>query len=646
MVYTREQRQSFPVPRPPEAALEIDGFVFGEVRQLNGSFEIISQPSHEARHILVVMERPESAKSLTQRLGEASHEEFHEYPVVQAYYHIVRALKLLTTSNTQLLSDPAASFQLSPSFIHVYGGSGRNVEVALDLVSMFFPPAEVAADTRDLDAVLRPEWTREEPLLARVRYSLGMLLVLSFYFSNVLSFTELSGAYAEEVRSSVVSLLDEPPLLLSSDTKDRLSGIIPGLIDPNTSSPSLDDVQQCLDGLLQRIRCEPPTFSIDAIDRSGGDRDKCIRRIGRGGQANVFRAYLLKKRRFVALKELTSTTPDQVNTLRHEIRLLSGLNHDNVVKLYGVLFARLSSRRREPSATRESDDGDDEVTTLEAVDDGSSLPASGAAAAVSAPAPSVVGHSGFSSIYELQGHGVQTVMIMEYCPEGDLAQWLAAHHPTESPTPGAYYKSHFITVLQLLDDVVGGMRYLHDCKVLHRDLKPQNILLTRSGERLVAKIADFGIARPAVRSPGETDQSFTYVNVDSRGTLLYMAPELTRGRCTRLADVYSFAFILHDCLVTRHLQHKYALLSGPQPTPLQMLQFARMHNWRPMVNPEGTASNGYDPLSPWPATPPQYKGVFGQMMAQCWDANYRARPTFEQLEDRFIAIFEENGLPR
>jgi serine/threonine protein kinase len=295
-------------------------------------------------------------------------------------------------------------------------------------------------------------------------------------------------------------------------------------------------------------------------------------------------------------------------------------------------------------------DADDEVTTLEEVEDGGAGRASSAAttaqAAAAAPA-AAMGSSGLSSIYEAQREATRTVMVMEYCPDGDLATWLAAHHPTAAPTPPTYYETHFVTALQLLYDVVSGMFHLHERKVLHGDLKPQNILLTRSPRgRLVAKIADFGIARPTVRTPDQT-QTRTYINVDGRGTPLYMAPEMTRpGRCTRLADVYSFAIVLHDCLVTHDPSHKFPRMPNqPPPEPPQIIRLVRDWNLRPMVDQEGVASDGYDPLSPWPDTPEPYKARFRTMMADCWQKEDRGRPLFEELDGRFEAIFRDNRLP-
>ncbi|XP_051157218.1 serine/threonine-protein kinase fused [Leptopilina boulardi] len=88
-------------------------------------------------------------------------------------------------------------------------------------------------------------------------------------------------------------------------------------------------------------------------------------------------------------------------------------------------------------------------------------------------------------------------------------------------------------------DLVSALYYLHSNRVLHRDLKPQNVLLETNG---VAKLCDFGFARSM--STG------THVLTSIKGTPLYMAPELIEERpYDHNADLWSLGCIVYELVV-------------------------------------------------------------------------------------------------
>src|SRR6266404_4206923 len=92
-------------------------------------------------------------------------------------------------------------------------------------------------------------------------------------------------------------------------------------------------------------------------------------------------------------------------------------------------------------------------------------------------------------------------------------------------------------------DSAAALTHAHRAGVVHRDVKPENILVGPGGE---AKLVDFGIARIA----GERTLTATGAVL---GTLAYMAPEQADGlRPGPSADVYSLALTLYECLCGEH----------------------------------------------------------------------------------------------
>ncbi len=96
----------------------------------------------------------------------------------------------------------------------------------------------------------------------------------------------------------------------------------------------------------------------------------------------------------------------------------------------------------------------------------------------------------------------------------------------------------------LLEQAARGVHHAHEKGVVHRDLKPDNILVGRDG---AAKVADFGLAHLAESGPALTHTGSVL------GTPMYMAPEQVRGRheITPRTDVYALGAILYQVLTGR-----------------------------------------------------------------------------------------------
>ena len=125
--------------------------------------------------------------------------------------------------------------------------------------------------------------------------------------------------------------------------------------------------------------------------------------------------------------------------------------------------------------------------------------------------------------------------------------------------------------VRIAREAARGLQYAHEQGVIHRDVKPENILLTRDGSTMVA---DFGIARPA-QVGGEEHLTGTGIVI---GTPVYMSPEqATGGPLDARTDVYSLGCVLYEMLtgqppfggatpqevVAKHLTER-PVLSGPR----------------------------------------------------------------------------------
>ena len=158
--------------------------------------------------------------------------------------------------------------------------------------------------------------------------------------------------------------------------------------------------------------------------------------------------------------------------------------------------------------------------------------------------PHVINRLGHGTAIDLVGIMFHYI-VLEYLPGGDMA---------------ALTRSRPLTIeraMHYLEQVCSGLAHAHACGVIHRDIKPQNLLLTANRE--VVKIADFGVARLDAH-----DGAITRV-----GTNIYSAPEhnplvhtgpldinvLTsqRDHLTPAADIYSLA------------KTTYALVAGEPP---------------------------------------------------------------------------------
>lgn len=117
-------------------------------------------------------------------------------------------------------------------------------------------------------------------------------------------------------------------------------------------------------------------------------------------------------------------------------------------------------------------------------------------------------------------------LATQYIPDGDLSQWLARSGPVPPPL-----------ALEIVAQVAAALADAHEQGVIHRDVKPSNVLLRRSGDRVTAYLCDFGIAQQG--EPGLTRTG------QVAGSWAFIAPERHQGApATALSDIYSLGCVL------------------------------------------------------------------------------------------------------
>jgi len=138
---------------------------------------------------------------------------------------------------------------------------------------------------------------------------------------------------------------------------------------------------------------------------------------------------------------------------------------------------------------------------------------------------------------EKQERQTFTYMVMPYCQEGSLLNWLQQHHPKESLTPEMV--SYFVEL------AANALQYAHTFGIIHQDVKPSNFLVRThaSGQHLPdLLLADFGIAKVG------TGTTVNTTSFGPRGTPRYMPPEQWEGKPLPASDQYALAVMAYHLL--------------------------------------------------------------------------------------------------
>lgn len=297
--------------------------------------------------------------------------------------------------------------------------------------------------------------------------------------------------------------------------------------------PQLIQTRSLIVAARRHSRSESPTASRPSLTALNTNRlgdFQIVRELGRGGMGVVYEAQQLSLGRRVALKVFTAlaaSTPRQLERFQQEARIAAQLQHANIVPVYNV--------------------GGEAGTYYFAMQlvDGYSLSdvihAQRLEAGIGATSPGVAGEDNnvASTVAIPDQEGFETPR--------PAWQGLAdtVRQVRTTGTRGEHWTSpDYRFAASLAIDAAEALHYAHDVGVVHRDIKPGNLLLDEHGKIWVT---DFGLAH------APTSEDLTTPG-DVLGTLRYMSPEQAQGLSTtvdRRSDVYSLGATLYELLTLR-----------------------------------------------------------------------------------------------
>ena len=171
-------------------------------------------------------------------------------------------------------------------------------------------------------------------------------------------------------------------------------------------------------------------------------------------------------------------------------------------------------------------------------------------------------HENIIDLYDVlySESGEYVFIILEYCDCGDLSEFIKNNRLGEDSIK--YY----------MNQLRNGLKHLRKNNVIHRDLKPKNILLMNNYKTL--KIADFGFARTTLDEISLMDTLC--------GSPLYMAPEMMNNKKYNVqSDLWSIGVILYEMIYRQH----------PYGKPMNILDLMDRLNNRVIEFPESDVSN-------------------------------------------------------
>jgi eukaryotic-like serine/threonine-protein kinase len=406
---------------------------------------------------------------------------------------------------------------------------------------------------------------------------------------------EFTNRYRQGERPSIKEYLDRYP-----EIADDLRQLLPAMVE-------IERVKEEVDGRERARAPSPPPL------KQLGDYH-ILREIGYGGMGVVYEAEQISLGRRVALKLLPKQRlrgGQHKRRFEREARAAAKLHHTNIVTVFGVgehegqpyyvmqlirglgMDQVLDELRKLQFRTAGNGtpvaDGSNTVRMADSAQEmarslltGQFRRPSPNEAAVPVDDPPVNGKAVVpvakpsetarpaGSVTSGQGHVARPVSSSSISLPGE----------SESQSEAAGKRTYWQSVARIGIHVASALDYAHKQGILHRDVKPSNLLLDKSG---TIWVTDFGLAKM------DDQQNLTHTG-DILGTVRYMAPEAFDGKSDERSDVYSLGVTLYELLTLQpafhHQDHNQLIkqVTTEEPLPLSRLNPAVPADLRTIVH--------------------------------------------------------------